>query len=155
MRELNKNLFPKPKEELKVSLYEWQEVKKTLLELKNRLRQEEGGTIFVHSKMVKLFDELQKHIEQIKSAQKLLENSVQKHLSQMREDLEEFKNIKEEAISEQVKNLIDRHQKINDKHSHQLQDLSHNLTLQSEQMWSLTDQLQEIKEEISSKENQL
>lgn len=149
-RELNKNLFPPAKEELKVSLSDWKEMKKAILDVKLQLKQAEGGSLFVHSKMVKLFDQLQEHIKFIQAAQKTLELTTGQQIEQLEVKMESFSQLKEKEITEQVKNIIDKHQAINEKHSHQLQDLSQHVTLQSEQVWSLTDQLQEIKEEIIS-----
>ena len=138
--------FQSKTDSFEVSKREWNELKKEVLNLSFQLKNAQGGVSFVHSKLTQSMDQFKKDLEHLTRKQHQLEQSVFKKLSELQAHFENYKGHQEDFMTHRVKELLDRNQKMEKKYKYELQDLCRSLTEHSEQVWNLTDQLQEIKE---------
>lgn len=152
-RELNCELNPSHTEESPITLKDWKELKKEVLDLKLQVKSEQSRLILIHSKTVQLFDNFKNKLENHEKKYKELELFVKNQLDSVQSRIKKISEEKEAVISSKVQDLIENHNQVNKKYSHQLKDLCQSLTHQSEQVWELSDQIQEIKEEISSSQD--
>ena len=146
-RELNQD-FTTPKQE-GLSVEDIKELKKEVLELSLQAKKSQGGVVFIYSKLVRLFDTLKDCMDQMKKDHEDFKIQTQRELEKLNNQIKEQKNDQEQVMTLKIKELLDEHHQLNKKYDFQLKDLCRSLTEQSEQMWNLNDQLQEIKEEIS------
>ena len=151
-RELNENFFSKPPKESagELTLKEWSELKSDITALQLTVKNSQGGVLFIYSKMVQLFDKIQTQINALKKQQAKTERYFSESILAVRKEISNQNKDQEKVIAEKVMNLLERHKKMNEKYSYQLQDLCRSFTLQSEQVWSLAGQVKEIKEELST-----
>ena len=149
-RELNYELKPSHSEESLMTLKDWKELRKEVLNLQLAVKNYQSRLIFIHSKMVHLFDTFKNNLDIQENKHKKLELLVQEQWKSIQEDIKKGNKNQEAVIADKVQDWIEKNNKINKKYSHQLKDLCQSLTHQSEQVWGLADQIQEIKEEISS-----
>ena len=147
-RELNENFFSKPSEESSggLSLKEWGELKSDIKELQLTVKNSSGGVLFIYSKMIQLFDKIQAQVSELKKQQIKAERHFSQSILAIRKEMSDQNTDKEKIIAQKVMGLLERHKKMNEKYSYQLQDLCRSFTLQSEQVWSLAGQVKEIKE---------
>ena len=146
-RELNQN-FTKPKQE-GISVEDVKELRKEVLELSLQAKNSQGGVVFIYSKLVRLFDTIKQQMDQMRKDHEDFKIKMRGQLEKLQSNITEQKNDQEQFMTLKIKELLDEHHQLNKKYDFQLKDLCRSLTEQSEQMWSLNDQLQEIKEEIS------
>ena len=146
-RELNQD-FTAPKQE-GISVEDMKELKKEVLELSLQAKKSQGGVVFIYSKLVRLFDTIKTQMDQMKKDHEGLKIHVREQLEKLQNQMTEQSTNQEQGMTLKIKELLDEHHQLNKKYDYQLKDLCRSLTEQSEQMWSLNDQLQEIKEEIS------
>ena len=146
-RELSQD-FAEPKQE-GVSIEDLKELKKEVLELGLQAKKSQGGVVFIYSKLVRLFDTIKNQMDQMKKEHEDFKIQIQGHLEKLQTKIEDQKKDQGQFMTLKIKELINEHHQLNKKYDYQLKDLCRSLTEQSEQMWSLNDQLQEIKEEIS------
>ncbi len=146
-RELNQDFTP-PKQDA-ISVEDMKELKKEVLELSLQAKKSQGGVVFIYSKLVRLFDTIKNQIDQMKKDHADFKVHAREQLEKIQNQMTEQKNDQEQFMTLKIKELLDEHHQLNKKYDYQLKDLCRSLTEQSEQMWSLNDQLQEIKEEIS------
>ena len=146
-RELNQD-FTAPKQE-GLSVEDMKELKKEVLELSLQAKKSQGGVVFIYSKLVRLFDTIKGCMDQMKKDHEDFKIQVRGELEKLNNQIKEQKNDQEQIMTLKIKELLDEHHQLNKKYDFQLKDLCRSLTEQSEQMWNLNDQLQEIKEEIS------
>lgn len=149
-RELN-DLFDlkTKKDEITLSLKDWDELQNELSELRLQIKNYQGGAVFVYSKMVQLFDTMKNQLDLIKANQEKFKQYIQLELDRIQSEMEKQNKDKEKIITHQVKNLIDQHHQMSKKYSYQMEDLCRSFTMQSEQVWKLSDQVQEIKEGLT------
>jgi len=131
------------------------ELKKEVLELSLQAKKSQGGVVFIYSKLVRLFDAIKNQMDQIQKDHEDFKIHVRKQLEILQKQMISQKNNQEQFMTLKIKKLLDEHHQLNEKYDYQLKDLCRSLTVQSEQMWSLSDQLQEIKEEISPRSSSL
>ena len=105
--------------------------------------------VFIYSKLVRLFDTIKQQMDQMRKDHEDFKIKMRGQLEKLQSNITEQKNDQEQFMTLKIKELLDEHHQLNKKYDFQLKDLCRSLTEQSEQMWSLNDQLQEIKEEIS------
>lgn len=146
-RELNQD-FTAPKQE-GISVEDMKELKKEVLELSLQAKKSQGGVVFIYSKLVRLFDTIKTQMDQMKKDHEGFKIHVREQLEKLQNQMTEQSTNQEQGMTLKIKELLDEHHQLNKKYDYQLKDLCRSLTEQSEQMWSLNDQLQEIKEEIS------
>ena len=146
-RELSQD-FTTPKQD-GVSVEDVKELKKEVLELSLQAKKSQGGVVFIYSKLVRLFDTIKNQMDQMQKDHADFKIQVQGQLEKLQSKMSEQKNDQEQFMTLKIKELLNEHHQLNKKYDYQLKDLCRSLTEQSEQMWSLNDQLQEIKEEIS------
>lgn len=146
-RELNQD-FTEPKQE-GFSIEDMKELKKEVLELSLQAKKSQGGVVFIYSKLVRLFDTIKHCMDQMKKDHEDFKIQVRGELEKLNNQIKGQKDDQEQIMTLKIKELLDEHHQLNKKYDFQLKDLCRSLTEQSEQMWSLNDQLQEIKEEIS------
>ena len=146
-RELNQD-FIEPRQE-GVSIEDVKELKKEVLELGLQAKKSQGGVVFIYSKLVRLFDTIKSQMDRMRKEHADFQIHIQGQLEKLQNKIEEQKDNQEQFMTLKIKELINEHHQLNKKYDYQLKDLCRSLTEQSEQMWSLNDQLQEIKEEIS------
>ena len=149
-RELN-DIFSQSKREHEVtlSMKEWQELQDELAQLRLQVKNYQGGQVFVYSQMVKLFDKMKEQIQQIVKKQNQFERDITNRVNQLRAQTIKQKQEHESIMTNRVKDLIDKNHQWNKKYAYQLEDLCRSLTMQSEQVWKLNDQVQEIKEDLT------
>ena len=146
-RQLTHKFYDKKSDNsFKLSQEDWRELKKEVLNLEFQLKNTQGGVSFVHSKLTQLMDKFQKDLDHLMKKQHQFEQSVFKKLSDLETQFENYKDNRESFMTNRVKELLDQHHQRDQKYKYELQDLCRSLTEQSEQVWNLTDQLQEIKE---------
>ncbi len=133
-----------------VSQEDWNELKKEVLDIRLQLKNAQGGLSFLHSKLVQMMDRVREDLNHLTKKQHQFEDSIFKKLSDIQIEFENYKNNQEGFMTNRVKELLEQHQQLDRKYKYELQDLCQSLTEHSEQVWSLTDQLQEIKEGLRS-----
>ena len=119
-------------------------------EMKLMLKNYEGGSVFIYSKMTALFDKIRSELRRLAGEQQALAHKVEDEISALKLHIEKQDKNKERLVTHKVQDLIDQHHKMNEKYSYQLKDLCRSLTMQSEQVWKLEDKVQEIKESVSA-----
>ena len=132
-----------------ISVEEMKELKKEVLELSLQAKKSQGGVVFLYSKLVRLFDTIKNQMDQMRKDHEDFKIHVRKQFEGFQEEIADQKNNHEQIMTLKIKELLDEHHQLNKKYDYQLKDLCRSLTEHSEQMWSLNDQLQEIKEEMS------
>ena len=148
-RQLNHNFHTKKAEDsFSVSKRDWDELQKEMLDMKFQLKNTQGGIAFLHSKMVKITDQIKKELDQLNNKQHGFEEAIIKKLDEIKSEFNNFKTNQEGYMTNRVKELIDQHHNMDRKYQFELQDLCRSLTEHSEQVWGLADQLQEIKDEL-------
>ena len=148
-RQLNHKFHAKKTEDsFAVSKRDWNELQKEILDIKFQLKNAQGGVAFLHSKLVKMTDQIKTDLDHLNQKQNGFEEAVIKKLDEIKAEFDNYKSNQEGYMTNRVKELLDQHQKMDRKYQFELQDLCRSLTEHSEQVWSLTDQLQEIKEEL-------
>lgn len=146
-RELNQNFTAEKPES--ISVEDMKELKREVLELSLQAKKSQGGVVFIYSKLVRLFDTIKNQMDRMQKDHEDFKIHVRKQLEMLQKQMANQKNDQEQFMTLKIKKLLDEHHQLNEKYDYQLKDLCRSLTEQSEQMWSLSDQLQEIKEEIS------
>lgn len=133
-----------------ISVEDMKELKKEVLELSLQAKKSQGGVVFIYSKLVRLFDTITHQMDKMRKDHEDFKIHIRKELETLQKQMEDQKTDQEHVMTQKIKELLDEHHQLNKRYDYQLKDLCRSLTEQSEQMWSLSDQLQEIKEEISS-----
>ena len=132
-----------------ISVEDMKELKKEVLELSLQAKKSQGGVVFIYSKLVRLFDTIKHQMDQMQKDHEDFKIHVRQQLETLQKQMTDHKSNQEQFMTLKIKELLDEHHQLNKKYDYQLKDLCRSLTEQSEQVWSLSDQLQEIKEEIS------
>ena len=148
-RELNRDFTHKPKKEFILSQEEWGSVQKEMADLHFQIKKAQTGMILLQSKIVKIFDTIKNQLDAINKQTVEQESNYKNQLEKLRQQVLDNEEQRDQMLSSRVQDLMDQYHQMSKKYSHQVKDLCQSITHQSEQVWSLSDQVQEIKEELS------
>ena len=135
-----KNLF---------SFQEWQELRKEVSDLSLQVKESQSRLVLVHAKITQLFSAFQNKLEQMEKQQYQLKEQLTAQRKSFQDQFKQFTQKQEQSAFNKVQDLVERQQQINKKYSYQLQDLCQSLTHQSEQVWSLNDEVKKIRKHQS------
>ena len=140
----------KQKNEESISFQEWQELRKEVSDLHFQMKEAQSRLLLVHAKITQLFSAFKSKLEEQEKKHYQLEEQFKTQQESFQDQFKQFAKEQEQSVLNKVQDLIERQQQINKKYSYQLQDLCQSLTHQSEQVWSLNDEVQKIRKHQSS-----